>query len=142
MRNLLTLILTASFVLTTLYVSGCEEGSMNGGTGALLGGGLGAGIGQIAGRDTKATLIGAGIGAGAGYLLGENAKAEHQRKQQQQQIQQLQDQQNSVTIWITNSNGSQQPVTLKKDGPGYIGPRGERYPSLPTEEQLRQVYGF
>jgi hypothetical protein len=33
-------------------------------------------------------------------------------------------------------------VRLVKDGPAYIGPRGERYPSRPTEEQLRQVYGF
>ncbi len=50
--------------------------------------------------------------------------------------------QTQVTVWITNSNGSQTPVTLKKSGPGYLGPRGEWYPNMPTEEQLKMVYGF
>lgn len=47
-----------------------------------------------------------------------------------------------VTVWITNSNGSQTSVKLKKSGPGYLGPRGEWYRSMPTNEQLRMVYGF
>ena len=48
----------------------------------------------------------------------------------------------TVTVWITNSNGSQTSVSLRKSGPGFIGPRGEWYPSMPTNEQLRVVYGF
>lgn len=48
----------------------------------------------------------------------------------------------TVTIWITNSNGSQTSVSLRKSGPGFIGPRDEWYPSMPTNEQLRMVYGF
>ena len=47
-----------------------------------------------------------------------------------------------ITVWITNSNGSQTPVTLKRSGPGYLGPRGEWYPNMPTDEQLKMVYGF
>ena len=48
----------------------------------------------------------------------------------------------TVTVWITNSNGSQTSVSLRKSGPGFIGPRGEWYHNMPTNEQLRMVYGF
>jgi hypothetical protein len=48
----------------------------------------------------------------------------------------------SVTIWINNGNGSRSPVVLVKDGPWYVGPRGERYFALPNEEQLRPLYGL
>jgi len=47
-----------------------------------------------------------------------------------------------VTVWITNSNGSKSSVILTRSGQGYIGPRGEYYPNMPTNEQLRMVYGF
>jgi len=47
-----------------------------------------------------------------------------------------------VTVWVRNSNGSQSPVELTRSGPGYIGPRGEYYPEMPDNEQLRTVYGF
>ncbi len=48
----------------------------------------------------------------------------------------------TVTVWISNGNGSQSPVVLTQDGPWYIGPRGERYFGMPTAEQLRVVYGL
>ena len=48
----------------------------------------------------------------------------------------------SVIVWITNSNGSRTSVKLRRSGPGFIGPRGEWYPSIPTNKQLRVVYGF
>ncbi len=48
----------------------------------------------------------------------------------------------TVTVWITNGNGSMSPVVLTQDGPWYIGPRGERYFGMPTAEQLRPVYGL
>jgi hypothetical protein len=50
--------------------------------------------------------------------------------------------QTEVIVWITNSNGSQTSVRLTKSAPGYLGPRGEWYPTMPTNEQLRMVYGF
>jgi hypothetical protein len=50
--------------------------------------------------------------------------------------------QTKITVWIRNSNGSRTSVTLTKSGPGYLGPRGEWYPNMPTEKQLRMVYGF
>ncbi len=48
----------------------------------------------------------------------------------------------TVTVWITNSNGSQTSVTLTRRGDCYIGPRNEWYTSMPTNEQLRLAYGF
>jgi hypothetical protein len=51
-------------------------------------------------------------------------------------------QNNTVTVWITNSNGSRTSVPLTRQGRGYLGPRGEYYDQMPTNEQLRVVYGF
>ena len=48
----------------------------------------------------------------------------------------------TVTVWVRNSNGSQTSVRLTRRGSCYFGPRGECYTSLPTNEQLRVVYGF
>jgi len=47
-----------------------------------------------------------------------------------------------ITIWITNSNGSRTSVRLTREGPWHVGPRGEYYNTLPTNEQLRVIYGF
>lgn len=49
---------------------------------------------------------------------------------------------NTVTVNTTNSNGSVSQVRLRKQGVGYVGPRGEHYDHLPTNEELRPVYGF
>ncbi len=48
----------------------------------------------------------------------------------------------SITVWVTNSNGSRTSVKLTRDGAWYVGPRGEYYAEIPTNEQLRVVYGF
>jgi hypothetical protein len=47
-----------------------------------------------------------------------------------------------ITLWITNSNGSRAAVKLIRSGSWYVGPRGEYYETLPTNEQLRVIYGF
>ena len=49
---------------------------------------------------------------------------------------------NTLVVNIRNSNGSYTPVTLRRVGNVYVGPRGEQYLSVPTEEQLRAVYGL
>jgi hypothetical protein len=46
-----------------------------------------------------------------------------------------------ITVWITNDNGSLTAVTLTRRFSGYIGPLGEYYPTMPTEEQLKILYG-
>jgi hypothetical protein len=48
----------------------------------------------------------------------------------------------TITVWITNSNGSSTSVQLTRVGSWYRGPQGEYYASMPTNEQLRAVYGF
>ncbi|MGD0078944.1 MAG: YMGG-like glycine zipper-containing protein [Sedimentisphaerales bacterium] len=113
---------------------GCETQAQSG---ALIGSGVGAGVGALAGRGSaEGTLIGAAVGGGAGYIVGN----EGDKKQQQQQMQQQQ--QNSVLINIHNSNGSVSTVRVNRSGIGYVGPRGEYYDHLPTEAELRPVYGF
>ena len=47
----------------------------------------------------------------------------------------------TVTIYVSNSNGSYMPVTLVRHGNGYIGPQGEYYAGNPTVAQLKVLYG-
>jgi phage tail tape-measure protein len=121
--------------LSLSFICGCESDAQ---TGALIGTAAGAGVGQAIGRNTTGTVIGAAVGGGAGYMIGN----EGDKKKTQTQIESVRAEQNTVTVWITNSNGSKIPVTLRKSGPNYIGPKGETYPNMPTEDQLRPVYGF
>jgi uncharacterized protein YcfJ len=114
---------------------GCET---QGQSGALIGSGIGAGVGSIAGRSTEATLIGAAVGGGTGYIIGN----EGDKKQQREEMRATQQQQNSELINIRNSNGSTSTVRVTRSGVGYIGPRGEYYDHLPTEAELKPVYGF
>lgn len=131
------LVFTTGFGL--LVVGGCETQAQND---ALIGGAVGAGAGQLIGRDTKATVIGGAIGAGAGYLWG-NAQDKKKEEQAQAQNQAIQNDANTTTVWITNSNGSKTPVKLTRTASGgYVGPRGEMYDTMPSEEALRKVYGF
>lgn len=127
-EKLMVILMTVIVSVGLAFVVGCESDAQ---TGAALGALTGAGVGQLAGRDTEATLIGAAIGGGVGYILGN--EGDKKKAQAEQSV---------VTVWITNSNGSKVPVRLRRSGPAYIGPRGEIYSTLPTEEQLRPVYGF
>ncbi|OHB53351.1 MAG: hypothetical protein A2Y07_10755 [Planctomycetes bacterium GWF2_50_10] len=47
----------------------------------------------------------------------------------------------TLTINVQNPNGSYVPVTLIKVGGEFVGPKGERYISQPTAEQLAPLYG-
>ncbi len=71
------------FVLSVSLAGGCESDAQ---TGALVGVGVGALIGQAAGGSTEATLIGAGVGAGAGYMIG-NEKDKKKAQQQNYNVQ-------------------------------------------------------
>ena len=48
----------------------------------------------------------------------------------------------TVVINILNDNGSYTPVSLRRVGGVYVGPRGEQYLNLPTIDQLKPVYGL
>ncbi len=135
-KSLMTILVAAVVSFGLAFVSGCESDAQ---TGALVGTGVGALAGQAIGGDTKGTLIGAAVGGGAGYMIG----SERDKKKTKAEIESLRQEMNVITVNITNSNGSITPVRLRKQGVVYIGPRGETYTSLPTEEQLKQAgYGF
>jgi len=117
------------------FVVGCESDAQ---TGTAIGALAGAGVGQLAGGDTESTLIGAAVGGGAGYMIGnegDKKKATADRDQIRQEM-------NTVTVNITNSNGSISTVKLTKQGVGYVRPRSEYYDHLPTENELKPIYGF
>ncbi len=114
---------------------GCESDAK---TGGLIGTAIGAGLGQAIGGDTKSTLIGAGVGAVGGYIIGN----EQDKKKAKARAESSPSATEQVTVNITNSNGSVTPVKLQKKGAVYIGPKGEYYDHLPTEDELRGVYGF
>lgn len=134
-KNIMTILVIVAVSLGLTFLVGCQSDAQ---TGTAIGALAGAGIGQLAGGDTEATLIGAAIGAGAGYMLGnegDKEKAQAQRAGLRQEL-------NTVMVKVTNSNGSIIQVPLRKRGVGYIGTKGEYYATLPTEDQLRPVYGF
>lgn len=117
------------------YMAGCETKA---GTGAAVGAGGGALAGQAIGRNTEGTLIGAGVGAVGGYLIGNEMDKSESRNQQALAVEQA----NTRIIDVPNSNGSITPVTIRRVGGYWVGPRGEQYSTLPTADQLKPVYGF
>ena len=139
MTKMMIILVIVALSFGLVFVSGCESDAQ---TGALLGTGIGAGVGALAGGDTEATLIGAAVGGGAGYMLGNEGDKKKERARTDAEIAALRAEQNTVTVWVTNSNDSKIQVKLTKQGVGYVGPRGEYYDKLPTEDQLRPVYGF
>ena len=133
-KSLLTILLAVLLVAGTAVLVGCESDA---GTGALIGTGIGAGIGALVG-DTEGALIGAAVGGGAGYMLGnegDKKKATADRADIRQEM-------DVVKVKVTNSNGSMIMVPVRRQGVGYVGQRGEYYDHLPTEDELRPVYGF
>lgn len=100
----------------------------------------GAIVGGIIGYQSEEPGEGAAVGAaifGVGQLLKEIDKQHKDREDKDED-----ECENEVVVEIHNSNGSVTPVKLKKEGCIYIGPKGEHYEKLPTEEQLRPVYGL
>jgi hypothetical protein len=134
-KNLMTILIVAAVSFGSLLIAGCESDAQ---VGSAIGALAGAGIGQLAGGDSEATLIGAAVGGTAGYMLGnesERQKAQAERAYMRQEMR-------TVAVNITNSNGSVSQVRLRRHGVGYVGTRGEYYHRLPTEDQLRPIYGF
>ena len=117
------------------FFSGCESDAQ---TGAGLGALAGAGVGQLAGGSTESTLIGAAVGGGAGYMIG----GEQDKKKATADRENIRQEMNTVMVNVTNSNGSIIQVPMRKQGVGYVGPRGEYYQTLPTGEELKPIYGF
>ncbi len=134
-KFLIAVLIPVAFSLSLIFAVGCESDAQ---TGALIGTGVGAGVGALAGGDTKGTLIGAAVGGGAGYMLGN----EGDKKKAAADRESINQETNVVNVKVTNTNGSTITVPLRRQGIGYIGPKGEYYDNLPTGEQLRPIYGF
>jgi uncharacterized protein YcfJ len=134
---------TVICLVVLVFGVGCDSDAK---TGAVAGGAVGAGAGAIIGHQSGKTgqgaLIGGAIGAGTGLLLG-NAQDKKKQEAATTAKPEKQDAANTVTVNIANSNGSFTPVKLTKQGENrYVGPKGEVYDHLPTEAELKPVYGF
>jgi uncharacterized protein YcfJ len=134
-KDVVTALVVVAASLGPLFLSGCASDAQVGSAVGVL---AGASIGQIAGGDTESTLIGAAVGGVTGYMLGN----ESDKMRAQAERAHICEDMRYVTVHITNSNGSISRVRLRKYGVGYVGTRGEYYNRLPTEDQLRPVYGF
>ena len=134
-KGLVTTLMVMAVSFGSLFVAGCESDAQYG---SAIGALAGAGIGQLAGGDAESTLVGAAVGGATGYMLGN----ESDKKKAQTERAYLRQEMNTVIVKVTNSNGSVIQVPLRKQGVGYVGTRGEYYGTLPTENQLRPVYGF
>jgi hypothetical protein len=134
-RKIMTILTVSVVGIVLVFAAGCESDAQ---TGTLIGAAAGAGIGQLAGRSTEATLIGAAVGGGTGYIIGN----EGDKKKAAAESQSIRQEMNTIMVNVTNSNGSVIQVPLRRQGVGYVGPRGEYYDNLPTEDQLRPIYGF
>jgi len=117
--------------------------------GAATGAALGAGAGLILGNNVKGVprTEGAVAGAVVGGLLGgvmgyQRDASARQNTAVNQRLNSVEQQANTTVINISNSNGSTTPVVIHRSGNQWIGPRGEVYNNLPSEAQLRPVYGF
>lgn len=146
---------TVFAIASALLCSGCATQSgqpavgRGTATGAGLGAVLGAGAGLIAGNNIKgiSKTEGAVAGAVVGGLLGgvmgnQRDAAARQNTAVNQRLNSVEQQANTTVINIANSNGSTTPVVLHRSGTQWVGPRGEVYNNLPTEAQLKPVYGF
>jgi hypothetical protein len=130
-----------ALMVSLLSLGGCGEGMKASDIyGASLCGAL---IGGIVGYQSHEEGEGAAIGAtlfGVGELLNQLDNLEHKEKEHKDK-----DDNGRTEIYVIqvhNSNGSITPIEIEKRENTFIGPKGEHYETLPTEEQLKPVYGF
>lgn len=130
-----------AFVVSSLILCGCNEELrlhpiyQQAITGAIIGG--------IIGYQSHEEGEGAAIGAaifGLGELLEQIDK--EKCRDEEPKDEDIDGCKEVFIIQVHNSNGSITPVEIEKKEDLYFGPKGEMYDQLPTEEQLKPVYGF
>ncbi len=142
--------LLALIALSLLINAGCGEGMKwkpvynSAIFGALIGG--------IAGYQSDEAGAGVAIGASVfalGEILSQSDKLSNKGSNQQPTTgtasvgpSKSENIKETYIIEIHNDNGSITPIEIRKDGDRYVGPTGEHYDSLPTEEQLKPFYGL
>jgi len=131
--------------LTLALCGGCNEGNGHMKLHPIYSSTLtGALIGGIIGYQSDEAGEGAALGAavfGVGSLLHEMDHAQKHNNEWNSSAEKPECTER-VIVDIHNDNGSITPVTLRKKGDSYFGPKGERYDELPTEEQLKPIYGL
>jgi hypothetical protein len=124
-RRPLLFALVITFVIS---LCGCNEGMKWRPVydAAIIGGVVGVIVGHQYDEDCSGAAIGAAIGAAGVYLeqYDELASADN------------------VVVEVAGTNGSIIPVVLKKHDGVYICRNGERYNQLPSQEELKLVYGL
>ena len=130
----------------SVFVAGCASPQYQQHAGAVNYGGAGAGLGAIAGAMAGNNIRGLNTGEGAiaGALLGTiiGAAMGAQQDTFNSRLGAVSEQASTQIVNVKNSNGSYTPVLIRKVGTQYVGPRGEYYSAVPTEEQLKGPYGF
>jgi len=123
MKKMLSVLLT----IFLLSLTSCETTLNEPATGALLGGGAGAGLGAIIGSQTGHAGAGTAIGAGAGALLGAMV-GEASRRQRERTKQEIRDELASQGYY------GQQPQQ------GYYEPRATLPPPQPKIREIHSKY--
>ncbi len=113
-------------------------------SGSVAGGGEKATKKKDDDDNDKTTLLiaGAAIAAGTVYAVVNERDKKKTQEQTQEQLDQIRQEMNVVIVNVTNSNGSISQIKLEKQGVGYVGPKGEFYDHLPTEEELKPTYAL
>ena len=142
-----TLLKTAVVVVAGGMMMGCASPAYQENQSTFNQAAIGAAIGAVAGGvigNNSHGAFGNGEGAVAGAALGAllGGTMGHQNDRVNAQMGAVTEMASTVVINVQNSNGSYTPVTLRRAGNQYIGPRGEYYSALPTEAQLKVAYGF
>ncbi len=145
---------TAGITMAGLVMMGCSTPQYQENSSTFNQAAIGAALGAIAGGvignnshgafgNREGMVAGAAIGGLLGGVMGHQTdKANAQMGAMNAQIGAANEAANTTIINVKNSNGSYTPVSLRRVGNQYVGPRGEYYPALPTEEQLKIAYGF
>lgn len=145
MRTTLTFGAVLLACVALLAPMGCTQATKGAGIGGALGALAGGVIGHQSGNTAAGAAIGAAVGGGGGYMLGnemDKGDAQNQRDANAANAAAGLQAANTQIINITNSNGSITPVTIRRQGNVWVGPKNEIYNALPTVEQLKPIYGF
>ena len=121
---------------------------------AIVGGIIGAIVGHQSDRTGEGIAIGAGVVA-LGELLSQmddhpnpprppkvNVRVQPPSPPAPPRPPARENIKETYIVQIHNDNGSVTPVEIRKQGDKYIGPTGEQYDKLPTEEELKPFYGL
>ncbi len=152
--NKMTVLKTAGVVLVGAMMAGCATPQYQQNRSAFNDAAIGAALGAVAGGvignnshgafgNREGMVAGAALGALLGGSMGHQTdQVNAQMGAVNAQVGAANELASTVVINVQNSNGSYTPVTLRRAGNQYIGPRGEYYSALPTEQQLKVAYGF